>query len=274
MHDKPIQKMKTLFLFTVMLAGGLAASAAPPVVVAAPEQTPAPPQQDPDAELRSFVIVRQLNPLFTVAPRMSATMQLENILKGSVRFAVQIDAEGRPVDWIILAYTNKDLAEATRLVLKDWRFEPETIEGHPVSAQTEFNMDFRGPDVVTISQAMDQQEFLFRNMGLERLEFELCPVSKLDRIPIPVNVVKPLYSFEARDKGIRGNVEVRFYINEKGEVRLPAVLNADRIDIAEAALDAVRQWKFEPPTRNGKPVLISAAQHFDFGTGTTTTTVQ
>jgi hypothetical protein len=32
-------------------------------------------------------------------------------------------------------------------------------------------------------------------------------------------------------------------------------------------LEAVRGWKFEAPTARGRPVLIAAAQEFDFGGG-------
>jgi TonB family protein len=70
---------------------------------------------------------------------------------------------------------------------------------------------------------------------------------------------------------MRGTVEIQFYIDEKGAVRLPAIKYSDRIDLAESALEAVRQWKFEPPTRNGRPVLITAVQQFDFGNTTSVT---
>ena len=38
-------------------------------------------------------------------------------------------------------------------------------------------------------------------------------------------------------------------IDEQGEVRMPAVMKSDYPELAEAAIAAVRQWKFEPPTR-------------------------
>jgi outer membrane biosynthesis protein TonB len=31
------------------------------------------------------------------------------------------------------------------------------------------------------------------------------------------------------------------------------------------AVVALRQWKFEPPARNGRPVLVKATQVFNFG---------
>ena len=34
--------------------------------------------------------------------------------------------------------------------------------------------------------------------------------------------------------------------------------------VANLAVDAVRQWTFEPPTRNGRPVLVHVRQVFRF----------
>jgi TonB family protein len=107
---------------------------------------------------------------------------------------------------------------------------------------------------------------------LERIAGRPCPLRDLDRIPLLLNAVTPRYAIEARDQGVRGTVEVQFFIDEKGTVRMPAVLQADRLDLAQMALEAVRQWKFEPPTHKGNPVMISAVQHFEFGTGVQSST--
>ena len=262
--------MKTTFILATLLSIAAVANAQPIELGASITAQPAP--SDIEDRIKDLVVMRSLKTEVYLAPAMSPAMQIAVVTKGRVRVAVQADSEGNPADWLILAYSHRDLADSTVRVLPKWRFKPATIEGLPVSAQTEFDIEFRGPDVVTISPSMDQLEYLFRNMGLERIEYRPCPLSELDRIPLLLNVVSPHYSIEARDHGVRGKVEVQFYIDETGTVRLPAIVNADRIDLAEAALEAVRQWKFEPPTRNGKPVLISAIQLFDFGKDTTTVT--
>jgi TonB family protein len=59
-------------------------------------------------------------------------------------------------------------------------------------------------------------------------------------------------------------VVVDFYIDETGAVRMPYVTGRPHTLLANLAVDAVRQWKFEPPTRNGTPVLVHARQVFHF----------
>jgi len=263
MPDEHTENMKNTFLFAALLASAITSQAQP--IVVAPSATEQPAQLDPAERMKSLVILRSLKTETFVAPAMSAAMQITVVINGRVRVAVQSDSEGNPVDWLILAYSHRDLATSTSEVIRKWHFAPVKIDGLPVSAQTEFDIEFRGPDVVSISPVMDQLEFIFRNMGMERLEYRPATLTEIDRIPLLLNVVHPRYSTAARDQGVRGTVEIQFYIDEQGTVRLPAIKNADRFDLAESALEAVRLWKFEPPTRNGRPVLISAVQLFDFG---------
>jgi len=47
---------------------------------------------------------------------------------------------------------------------------------------------------------------------------------------------------------------------------MPAIATAgEHPYLAEQAVLAVRHWKFAPPTSKGRPVLVAAAQEFDFG---------
>ena len=64
---------------------------------------------------------------------------------------------------------------------------------------------------------------------------------------------------------MRGRVEVRFYIDEKGAVRMPVVASDASSYLAESAVTALRDWRFEPARQNGRPVLVAASQEFDFG---------
>ena len=61
-----------------------------------------------------------------------------------------------------------------------------------------------------------------------------------------------------------GRVQVHFFIDETGAVRMPSVEAPAHPYLAETAVNAVREWKFEPATRRGRPVLIAASQQFDF----------
>jgi TonB family protein len=99
----------------------------------------------------------------------------------------------------------------------------------------------------------------------QSVNYHPCTLKELDRIPTPLAAPAPYYTPELLASGLRGKVTVDFYIDESGMVRMPAVSDADRRDLATLAVMAVRQWRFEPPLRKGNPVLVKARQVFTFG---------
>jgi TonB family protein len=85
------------------------------------------------------------------------------------------------------------------------------------------------------------------------------------RIPVGGNVqiaklvsqVPPVYPAELKQQGIGGTVILRAVISTKGETLNPVVLNTTvNPGLAQAALDAVRQWRYQPTLLNGQPVEI------------------
>jgi TonB family protein len=91
--------------------------------------------------------------------------------------------------------------------------------------------------------------------------FQSFHLRDLDHIPTPVEVVAPVAKLE----GAPRSVTVEFYIDEQGRVRMPAVDREAADDtLAAAAVAAVEKWRFEPPVRKGRPVLVFAEQPFNF----------
>lgn len=65
--------------------------------------------------------------------------------------------------------------------------------------------------------------------------------------------VPPVYPEDALRKRIRGLVVLRVLVSETGE---PAEIRVEkgREGLTQAAVQAVRQWRFEPATKGGRPV--------------------
>ena len=106
---------------------------------------------------------------------------------------------------------------------------------------------------------------MFTGRGERQLAYRLPRGNELDRAPVRVTTVNPEYATEAAKQGVRGKVQVYFYIDEKGEVRLPSVMVDAHPYLSDIAVTALRHWRFEPPTRHGTPVMIAVSQQFDFG---------
>jgi len=77
--------------------------------------------------------------------------------------------------------------------------------------------------------------------------------------PFPITQVPPTYPPIARIQKIEGMVVINATIDEAGKVREPYVLSSQGAMPNAAALEAVRQWQYTPPTLNGKPVLVVTA---------------
>lgn len=77
--------------------------------------------------------------------------------------------------------------------------------------------------------------------------------------------VQPRYPEEARKKRIKGSVVMRAIISREGDIQELTVISGDPI-LAEAALQAGRQWKYKPYLLQGQPVEIESqiTMNFDF----------
>ncbi|HXH40731.1 MAG TPA: energy transducer TonB [Thermoanaerobaculia bacterium] len=76
------------------------------------------------------------------------------------------------------------------------------------------------------------------------------------KAPVVVNRVEPLYTDEARRAGISGIVILEVVIDRNGVVTKADVLKPLPFGLDQAAVDAVKQWKFRPGTLNGVPVDV------------------
>src|ERR1700734_1664997 len=74
--------------------------------------------------------------------------------------------------------------------------------------------------------------------------------------PRAVYIPTPEYSESARKKKINGNVTIAMIVTAEGKVRdLKVVKSLDK-GLDKQALAAVSTWRFEPATRDGKPVAV------------------
>ncbi len=73
----------------------------------------------------------------------------------------------------------------------------------------------------------------------------------------------PVYPMIAKSTRISGSVEIHFKISADGKVFDAAVIQGPPV-LAQAALQAVQEWRYRPARRNGIPVESEATMAFDF----------
>jgi protein TonB len=81
----------------------------------------------------------------------------------------------------------------------------------------------------------------------------------------PTEAPPPLYPPHCRRMGIEGRVRVRVLVGERGRpLEVKVEQGSGNTSLDEAALAAVRRWRFEPARRDGEPVRAWAVVPIEF----------
>jgi TonB family protein len=74
----------------------------------------------------------------------------------------------------------------------------------------------------------------------------------------------PEYPKALYRKGIDGRAVISFVIDARGAIGDPAVVSTSQPEFGQAALVAIRQWRFLPRVKDGRPVESRARMPFEF----------
>jgi TonB family protein len=167
--------------------------------------------------------------LLAIAPILVASRPTPAGLPPVVRMKLSLDATGAIVHAAPEEASLKPATlDAINAGLKNWRFAPARKDGQAVPAEV----------VVSV----------------------LCqPPAKAEAVSlVPPKVItrtQPEYPFAMRRYGLRGQVTLGFEVDLKGKVQNVVIVSSDNPAFEEPALKAVRQWTFQPATRDGEPVV-------------------
>jgi protein TonB len=90
---------------------------------------------------------------------------------------------------------------------------------------------------------------------------DFVPVEKQ---PVPVKQVQPVYPEIARRAGVEGTVWVKILVDKEGKAKKAVVMKSDAEIFDEPAKQAALQWVFTPAMMNNGPVSVWAAVPFRF----------
>jgi len=76
--------------------------------------------------------------------------------------------------------------------------------------------------------------------------------------------IDPQYSDEARKAKVQGVVLLRIEVSPEGKPQNIVLVHGLGLGLDERAIDAVKQWKFQAGTINGKPAVTSAVVEVNF----------
>lgn len=146
---------------------------------------------------------------------------------------VSVDETGRvtavnnaPTEW----------TEIFKSATETWKFAPARHEGKAIAAEVHF------PFVIMTRGQPDAK----------------------GKPPLPIKRGKPVYPMAMRKSGLRGEVLVDFIVDIEGRVRHPVVTRSLNPAFDAPALDAIRQWVFEPARKGDIPVNAHVQQALTF----------
>jgi periplasmic protein TonB len=141
------------------------------------------------------------------------------------------------------------------------------LNAHPVSPQR--GSDFAGPESAPAIDATGASG------PLKGLPSSIAPPSPIGEVSASGNVasqlkpprlvssVLPVYPQIAKQAGVEGNVVVQASIDRSGHVSAVRVVSGTLM-LRQAALDAVRRWKYEPAVLDGQPVAAQVTVQIRF----------
>lgn len=93
--------------------------------------------------------------------------------------------------------------------------------------------------------------------------FQLVSESDRTTHPVPVAQPRPAYPSDAKNEGVEGTVRVQFLIKTDGSIGDVRVLGGDS-RLSSAVVEAVKRWKYQPATFEGRPVATWRTAAFPF----------
>lgn len=130
-------------------------------------------------------------------------------------------------------------------------------------AQTLANLDAAeqaGASATAVAALREQAEYRQRLLDAEAGKFDsLYSLSDLTAVRQP----PPSYPRTA-PRNASGSVELHMTVTETGDVRDVEVLGTPREYFERAAVQAVRNWRFEPVMENGQPIPVRVAVRVTF----------
>jgi TonB family protein len=184
-------------------------------------------------------------------------------IQGTVFVHFEIDKSGS-VQNLRLISGHPMLAPAAIEAVRQWQYEPYIIDGNAVTVQTSVEVKFAldgGPS--NTPAALD---------GIVGTTPTTTPrIAAPTRVRVSSGVsagllmtkVNPVYPKDARRARIQGSVIMQAIIDKEGNVATLELVSGHPA-LVDAAMEAVRKWKYQPYLLNGQPVEVQTQMQVNF----------
>jgi TonB family protein len=135
-----------------------------------------------------------------------------------------------------------------------------------------FKINVKKKDSISWAETFVHEDGAFRFLGFGGLPFWVWQDGAEGGAPkggwfyepaVLISTVPPRYPSDAKARGIQGIVTIRVLVDKEGRVKSADVVSGDPL-LRQAALDAVRQWRYKPSTLGGAPAEAEVTANVSF----------
>lgn len=189
---------------------------------------------------------------------------------GKVELRALIAPDGKTKDLAVLD-GNSEFSQNATAASRKWRFHPQLNQGQPVESTFKIHVRFdpvlqqANSDVELESPLSEPHSISLAEPDQPDLGPDVHRMSEPGMVaPKQTYSPEPEFSEEARKAGEAGAVIISLIVGVDGRPRDLNVDCSSAPDLNQNAVEAVKTWRFEPGTKDGKPVAIPIAIEVQF----------
>jgi TonB family protein len=187
-----------------------------------------------------------LKPLLLAPPVFPEAAARRKIMSGSAQIEFLIDPSGAVRVPRIVSATAPEFGWSAASAVLLYRFAPPQKDGKPALVRVSVPVSFQRP-AFQPGQPVDAWD--------------------MQSLPSVIEQKAPVFPADLKQRGVTGMVDVGFIVDERGMVARTYVLYSTERGFETPALEAVKNWKFKPAMRDGKPVAVRMAVPINFHLG-------
>src|SRR5437879_10446687 len=231
------------------------------MAASAQENTPRIPQQQTSPNSSSDKTDQQIqlgNPVHTFDPVVPKSLYGK---KGVAVLGATIKTDGTFTDLSALT-GDRNFEDAALDAVHQWRYMPATLNGSPIDADVFIILSYAEGEVRTTlkpNPPFPTKPRIPVNEQISRGELFTFVDPHSMKLPKVIYSPDPEYSETARYAKYKGTCVVGVILGKDGNVSDLWIARKLGLGLDQKALEAVRQWKFEPAMKGGEavPVLLN-----------------
>lgn len=172
---------------------------------------------------------------------------------GTARISYVVGPTGRVVATKLREASSPEYGGALLAMIEAWQFEPaKKKDGTPCYANLNAEYMFKPSGKGDVPVAAEARQIL---AALEKEPESIVAPEELDKPLKPIMHAAAVYPTSA-DPALGGMAEVEFFVDTNGDAQLPRIISSTAPEFGHAGVQALTTWRFEPPTKAGKPVTV------------------